>query len=41
MKALIQRCKAAKAAQTKLDTKQYRAEMRARRNRVTAAALEV
>ncbi len=40
MKALIQRCKAAKAQQTKLDTKQYRAEMRARRNRVTAAALE-
>ena len=40
LKALIESCKAAKAAQAKLDSKQYRAEMRARRHRITAAALE-
>ncbi|MDX2157496.1 MAG: sugar-transfer associated ATP-grasp domain-containing protein [Hyphomicrobiaceae bacterium] len=40
MKALIQRCKAAKAATSKVDAKQYRAEQRARRNRVTSAALK-
>jgi hypothetical protein len=40
MKALIERCKAEKAAAAKRDTKDYRAEQRARRNRVTGAVLK-
>jgi hypothetical protein len=40
MKALIERCKGAKAAAAKVDAKQYRAEVRARRNRVTGAILK-